>query len=141
MGTAGFCRILTAANQTLCENDVWGCTHFRCTLPRSFENIAQLIRPAVPYVILLHVCGQFLSPRARYVILLGHAQDTENDILQKLTRIWDGSAKQYAMFMKSIPSQLFQYMLSFSASTVVCVDASGAPLTTRTWHIKESCLP
>ena len=48
-----------------------------------------------------HLCGfirrfpKFILPRAKYVILLGHAQDTENYILLKLDWIRDRSAKRH----------------------------------------------
>ena len=48
----------------------------------------------VTYVILLCVFVEIIPPRAIYAILLGHAQDTENHIIQKLIRISDRSAEK-----------------------------------------------
>ena len=53
---------------------------------------------AVTYVILLRVLQIIIPPRAKYVILLGHALDTENYIFQKLCRIRGRSATKICNF-------------------------------------------
>ena len=63
------------------------------------EYIAKFISPAVTYVILLRIWRKSLPQRAKYVILLGHAQETEHDIYQRLICIRDRSAKKYVIFL------------------------------------------
>ena len=43
-------------------------------------------------------CGKLIPPRAKYVILLGHAQDTENYKFQKSIRIRGRSATKMCNF-------------------------------------------
>ena len=71
------------------------------------KGVAQLIRRAVTCVILLRVCGKFFPLRARYLILLDHAQDTENDIFQKLIWIRGRSAKTYIRSLKMSSPRFF----------------------------------
>ena len=73
-----------------------------------------------------HLCNfippslrKIIPPRAKYVILLGHAQDIENCILHKLIRIRDRSAKEYVIYLIWIPPQIFRCVSSF-----FCVDSN-----------------
>ena len=57
-----------------------------------------LLRLCVAYVILLRVLRPLNPTRAKNVILLGHAEDTESYIFQNLIRIRDRSAKKIQYF-------------------------------------------
>ena len=68
--------------------------------------------------------GKLIPPRARYVILLGHAQDTENYIFQKSIRVRGRSAKKYVTFLKiASPTSFSVYVIFF------CVDSRVGTLS------------
>ena len=87
-----YCRCLGAQNITIGNEIV--------TVSADADIIAQFIRLAVTSVILLRVCGNSVPLRAKYVVLLDHAQDAENYRFQKVIWIRDGSAKQYVIVLK-----------------------------------------
>ena len=67
-------------------------------------------------------CEKIILPRTRYVILLGHAQDTENYRFQKFIRIIERSAKQHVIFLKVLkfPRPIFGYTSSLQGLQRCC---------------------
>ena len=85
----------------------------------SAEIIAKSICPALTYVIhILHVFVDMTSPRAIYAILLGHAQDTENCILQILIRIRGQISNIRCNICEKFPTNFGVYPVSANTSLI-----------------------